>query len=395
MALAPGASLRGAAGGLRHSPAKSQGLRAVESDAQMESSFRRLLAAVEGEREEIRGSWSQLQDDRESTAAELEDLRQQTEDWCASEKAKIDAEWKRLDRLSEKMADLWPKKFEIMKINCMGTVYEVPRSTLCSIEGSFLAELFSEENSHQIRPDANGCYYLDINPHCFALVIDYLLNRRLRIDAPLPVVPKSQQLNMELLAEAWNLKPFLKVNRLNTMHGTSLHVNGNTIRATHPGWQVISAQFPMPLANPYYFEVTILKNPAAGSSGGLAVGVMGHSPQGPEVHTIRLPSSVMYNSNNGVLSDVVDQADIDNVRKGVVLKEGSTMGVRHDPASHSLQFFFNGLSIGTAAIKEDCMDRMRDLFPVVALYVPDQVVQVEFRAAPKAALQDGGSTGVN
>jgi len=369
----------------------STGLRAIESDAQMESSFRRLLSAIEGERDDIRGSWAQLQDDRESTAAELEELRQQTEDWCGLEKSKIDAEWKRLDRLSEKMADIWPKRFEIVKINCSGNVYEVPRGTLCSIEGSYLAELFSEENTRSIRPDADGCYYLDINPHVFSLVIEYLLNRRLRVDAPLPIVPKAQQLNMELLAEAWNLKPFLKENRLNTVHGTSLHINGNTLQATHPGWQVISSMYAMPLANPYYFEAKIIKNPAAGTSGGLAIGVMGHVPQGPEIHTIRLQSSVMYNSNNGLISDVMDQADMDNVQKGVILTEGSTIGVRHDPATHSLQYFFNGRSIGTAAIKENCLDKMRDLFPVFALYVPDQVIQVEFRAAPPAMIKDGSN----
>jgi len=387
-----GGSFGLAGGGIR--PAKAPaGLRAVDSDAQMESSFRRLLAAIEAEREDIRGSWSQLQDDRESTIAELEELRAQTEDWCAAEKAKIDAEWRRLDRLSEKMADIWPKKFDLVKINCSGTIYEVPRATLCGIDGSYLALLFSEENVQQIQPDADGCYYLDINPHCFSLIIEYLLNRRLRIDAPLPVIPKIQQLNMELLAEAWNLKPFLKENTINTLHGTSLHVNHNTVQATHPGWQVISALYPMPLANPYYFEVKVMKNPASGSSGGLALGVMGHVPQGPEIHTIRLPNAVMYNSNNGILSEVVDQAERDKVTKGVVLTDGTTMGVRHDPASRSLEFFYNGDSIGSVKIKDDALDRMRELFPVFALYVPGQVIQVEFRTSMKASLSDGMARG--
>lgn len=362
-------------------------LRAVETDAMMESSFRRLLAAIEEEREQIRNTLQQLQIDRESTTEELEQLQKDTEAWCTNEKVKIDSEWKRLDRLSEKMVDFWPAASEILKINCSGTVYEVPRGTICGIEGSYLAQLFSEENSHTIKPDADGFFYLDINPHCFALVIEYLLNRRLRKDAPLPVVPQAQKLNMELLAEAWQLKPFLKENRINPVHVTSFHVQqpGNIVEATHPGWQVISSQHPMPLANPYYFEVKIKSNPGAGSSGGLAVGVCNRIPQGQEIHTIRLSGSVMYNSGNGLIGDVIDYEEAGKVRGEVELTEGSILGIRHDVANHTLQWFLKPgenapwENLGECKFKSECLESMRLLFPVFALYVPKQSIKVDFR----------------
>lgn len=377
-----------AAGGLRADPM----LRAVETDAMMESSFRRLMAAIEEEREQIRNTLQQLQIDRETTAAELDQLREDTEVWCANEKMKIDAEWKRLDRLSEKMADIWPNKTEVLKINCSGTIYEVPRGTLCCIEGSYLAELFDEENSNTIKPDADGFYYLDINPQCFALIVEYLLNRRLRVDAPVPVVPQQQKLNMELLAEAWQLKPFLRENRINPVHKTSLHVQqpGNIIEAMHPGWQLISSQHPLPLANPYYFEVKVLRNPGSGTSGGLAIGVCNRIPQGPEMHSIRLPGSIMYNSGNGIIGDVFEYEYVDKVLGGCELAEESVMGVRHDVMSHSLQWYFNGQLIGVVPFKEECLESMRLLFPVFAMYVPGQQIQVEFRSAhPPAMLTDG------
>jgi len=358
-------------------------LRAVDTDAMMESSFRRLLGAIEEERDQIRNSLQELQNEKESTARELEQLQADTEDWCANEKMKIDAEWKRLDRLSEKMADIWPAKSEILKINCSGQVFEVPRGTICSIEGSYLAQLFCEENSHTIKPDADGFYYLDINPACFSLVVEYLLNRRLRVDAPLPVVPQAQKLNMELLAEAWQLRPFLRENRINPVHVTSLHVTqpGNVVEATHPGWQVISSQHPLPLANPYYFEVRVLKNPGSGTSGGLGFGVCNRIPQGPEIHSIRLQSSVMYSSGNGLIGDVVDYDEIDKVRAGCELAEGCTMGIRNDPASHSLQWYFNGELIGACTFKEECWENLRLMFPIFALYVPGQTLSVEFRSS--------------
>ena len=42
------------------------------------------------------------------------------------------------------------------------------------------------------------------------MVVEYLRNRRLNLDAPLPVVPQVQKRNMELLAEAWILGSDLK-----------------------------------------------------------------------------------------------------------------------------------------------------------------------------------------
>lgn len=53
--------------------------------------------------------------------------------------------------------------------------------------------------------DEEGHFFLDFNPQCFSMVVEYLRNRRLRPDAPLPVIPQVQKRNMELLAEAWIL----------------------------------------------------------------------------------------------------------------------------------------------------------------------------------------------
>merc|ERR1740138_542749 len=110
-------------------------LRAVEDDALIESSFRRLLAAIEAEREQIRSTWQQIEQERDGTTAELERLKQDTEAWCYSEKTKIDAEWKRLDKLTERMRKLWPDNTLIIEINCSGKAFTVPRSTLCAVEG--------------------------------------------------------------------------------------------------------------------------------------------------------------------------------------------------------------------------------------------------------------------
>jgi len=380
--------------------ATTSGLRAVESDALIESSFRRLLAALEQERDQIRDSWQKLSQERDGTTNELERIRQETEDWCYREKTKIEAEWERLNKLSEEMAKLWPENLEVVQINCAGQVYTLPKETLCGIPGSALCDMFSDEFIQEIPRDEEGRFYLDFNPKCFGIVVEYLRNRRLRVDAPLPVIPAAQQRNMEVLAEAWKLRPFIKQNRMNPLHGTSLQIvtksaedivaeagftqlpieaSGEvleTIKSVHPGWQVIGAQNALPVSSPSYFEMSILANPD--SRGGMAIGICNHIPTGPETHSIRLECCVIYNSNNGVIGDAIGDHD---VQPGLEMNQGDTIGVRHDVASRTLQWFHNRKYIGTSTFKEEYLERLGMIYPVFGLYVPGQTITVDFRAA--------------
>lgn len=368
-------------------------LRAMESDALIESSFRRLLSAIEAERTSIRGTWQQLQQERDGTAAELERLRQDTEDWCYSEQQKIDAERKRLDALTTTLNDMFPewRQEDILEINCSGRLFTVPRSTLCCIAGSKFNDLFSEEGVKEVPRDPDGKLFLDFNPVCFGLLVEYLQNRRLRLDAPLPVVPASQQRNMELLAEAWKLKPFLRVNKINPVHGTSLHVTGTKVRATHKGCQVISSQNPLPMATSSYFEVKVLNNPDP--QGGCAIGLCTHIPAGKEVHTLRVPESVMYTSNTGLIGELVSLDDVEHVTPGVKFSEGTVIGIRHDVSNHSVQWYANGEFLGASPIREDMQEKSRNLYPVFALCDEDQTIEVDFAPSQQpsvSALADGG-----
>jgi len=284
--------------------------------------------------------------------------------------------------------DLWPSTIfidpdPIVEINCSGTLFEIPRGALCSIEGSVLQQMFSDFR-HELPQDENGRYLLDFNPHCFALVIEYLQNRRLRKDCPLPVVPQAQQKSMELLAQAWKLTPFLRQNRVNPVHGTSLLVNVNTLQSTHPGWQVISSEHPLPMAGPSYFEVQILNNPDP--RGGLAIGVCGHIPKDSEIHSIRLIGSCMYNSNNGLIGDVFDHDNTDVTEK-LQLVTGDTFGVKHDVGSHCLMWFHNQMYVGKSPFKADALDQVKSLYPVFALYVTGLEIRVDFQCAVPS---DGG-----
>jgi len=361
------------------------GTRPIGGDAFIESSFRRLLSAIESEREQIRGTYQVIEQERDGTSGELERLRQDTEDWCSSEMAKVGAEWRRLDNLSENMKGIWSDATDIIDVNCSGKVWTLPRSTLCQIEGSNLSQMFSDAFIQNIPKDTEGRFYIDFNPQCFGIIVDYLRNRRLRPDAPLPVVPSKHQQSMDLLAEALKFTPFLTENQVCTVHGTSLYVTGNVIQAMHPGWQVISSTNPLPLGGASYFEVKILANP--NTSGGLAIGVCSHIPNGDEVHNLRVPDSVLYNSHNGLIGDCIDAEDVE---RGLQLKEGDVISVKNDITKNCIGWYYNYKSIGTSIIKKESIDKMRTMFPVFAMYAPDTRIQVDFNPPdPSKRAMDG------
>jgi len=181
---------------------------------------------------------------------------------------------------------------------------------------------------------------------------------------------------MSILAEALRLEPFMTNNEISPVHGTSLYVTGNIIQAMHPGWQVIAASNPLPMACSSYFEVSILSNP--NSSGGLAVGFCGHLPSGNEVHSIRLSDSVLYNSHNGLIGDCFDEGDVE---RQVQFREGDVIGVQNDIPNSCTRWFYNQRHIGSSPLKQECLDKLQSMYPVFGLYAPDTRIQVNFKKA--------------
>lgn len=346
----------------------------------METSFRKLMNAIQAERQELQNARQQVEQERYCTTAELDRLKNDTKEWSKSEQSKIDGEWARLELLSRDMQTFWSTSSEIIQINCSGQAFTVPRGIFLGIEGSNLSQMFSDAFIHNIPRDAEGRFVLDLNPHCFAIIVEHLQNLRLRPDAPVPAVPAKHRQSMNVLAEALKLKPFYCDIQVNPLHGTSLSVSGNIIQAVHPGWQVVASTHPLPSEGPSYFEVKVLSNPS--TSGGLAIGLCGHAPAGDEVHSIKLSDSILYNSHNGLIGDCIDGEDVE---KNVKLCEGDVFGVRSDVAKQCVVWYYNAKNIGTSIIKQECMNQMGALYPVFALYTPYTRIQVDFHPVPPPA----------
>lgn len=364
------------------------GSRINDNEALIESSFRRLLASIESEREKLRSTWGDLEEEQGGVQDNLARLRADTEEYCEMERQKIDSDWKRLDHLRERFSVLWPEDAQLLELNVSGVLMSLPKNALTSIQGSYLNHMFSDAFIEQVPLDSQKRFFLDFNPICFGVIVDYLKDRRTRHDAPIPEVPPEEQQNMDVLIEALKLKPFMLKNSISKAVRTSLEIKGNVIEATMTGWQVVAAERPLSMAGPTYFELRVLTNPDA--KGGLAVGLCAHKPTGSEIHNIRLKNSVMYCSGSGLSGDCYCA---ENVPKGIHLGDGQSIGIRHDPTSHTLEWYHNRLKVGACAFRPEIMHNLGQMYPVFACYVPGQKIEADFEiGSPQVSMGQGGGT---
>jgi hypothetical protein len=273
----------------------------------------------------------------------------------------------------------------ILQLNCSGRHIDVEKSVMCQLDDSYLNVMFSQEFIQAI-PKKDGRLYLDYNPDCFAILVEYLNVRAAdprdsKLNTILDNVPPALQRHMEVLAHALNVKAFVRENALVRKHGTSLLVRGKIVTSTHKGWQVITAEYPLSQARDSYFEIEVLQNPDP--QGGLAVGVIGHTPTGAEVHRIAFDDAVFYNSGNGLVGKAFGGED---VQKNVIMEEGCTFGVKYRVADRALVFFVNGHGIGTAVLKLELQHQLNRLYPCIGLYVAEQQVDVDFSGKMKRAI---------
>ena len=85
---------------------------------------------------------------------------------------------------------------DIINLNVGGTKLATLRSTLCQVEDSLLATMFSGRWEDNIKRDQNGAVFFDFNPQYFILILDYLRGKKIATPEnppPLPKVPEDQE----------------------------------------------------------------------------------------------------------------------------------------------------------------------------------------------------------
>ena len=120
------------------------------------------------------------------------------------ERAKLKAEVEAFNEEKQKMKAFAVSDDDIIPLNVGGKKFTTTRSTLCQVEGSLLATMFSGRWEDAVKRDQDGAVFFDFNPQYFGYILDYLRAKRIATPgkpAPLPKVPQDQAKNFDNLVE--------------------------------------------------------------------------------------------------------------------------------------------------------------------------------------------------
>ncbi len=111
------------------------------------------------------------------------------------ERAKMMEEVQAYKAEKERMESFVASDDDIIDLNVGGQKLRTTRSTLCQVEGSFLASMFSGRWEDGLKRDKDGAVFFDFNAQHFVLILDYLRQKKIASPenpAPLPKVSEDQ-----------------------------------------------------------------------------------------------------------------------------------------------------------------------------------------------------------
>ena len=130
----------------------------------------------------------------------VKQFKQQFNEIVESERAKMKAEVEAYEAEKHKMNAVKVSDDDILELNVGGQKITTKRSTLCQVEGSMLASMFSGKWENKLSRDKDSCIFFDFNPQYFLLILDFLRVRK--ISSPeKPKVPEDQAKNFYSLVE--------------------------------------------------------------------------------------------------------------------------------------------------------------------------------------------------
>ena len=151
-----------------------------------------------------------------------------------SKKAEVDAYHVEKKRMKSVMGN----NSDIVHLNVGGKRMTTKKSTLCQVEGSLLASMFSGRWEDGLERDKDGCIFFDFNPQYFSLILDYL--RAKKIETPenralLPKIPSEQLKNFNILVGYLDLKEELTSTITETFksHSAGITIEENGAVAVH------------------------------------------------------------------------------------------------------------------------------------------------------------------
>ena len=154
-----------------------------------------------------------LQKEREALQKALEDERRNLKEQLEERDQRIQEERDGLGYDQERVQIITGQiDDEVISLNVGGEFFFTQRSTLCACEDSYLANLFSGRWESSIERDSFGRFFLDFDPFCFRLLLNFLRSKRQsRTPLPAPKVPPEKEEQFWHLVEYFGLTEQLQV----------------------------------------------------------------------------------------------------------------------------------------------------------------------------------------
>ena len=131
-------------------------------------------------------------------------FRNEFNDIIEGERAKMKAELDAYSAEKQRMKAVEVSDNDIIHLNVGGHKLTTKRSTLCQVEGSLLASMFSGRWEDSLERDQDGAIFFDFNPQHFVVILDYLRAKKIATPenpVPLPKVPDDQAKSFNNLLE--------------------------------------------------------------------------------------------------------------------------------------------------------------------------------------------------
>ncbi|CAB4017446.1 SH3KBP1-binding 1 [Paramuricea clavata] len=125
------------------------------------------------------------------------------------ERTKMKAELDAYNAEKQRMKAVKVSDNDIIHLNVGGHKLTTKRSTLCQVEGSLLASMFSGRWEDSLERDKDGAIFFDFNPQYFLVILEYLRAKKIATPenpATLPKVPEDQAKNFHNLLEYLGLR---------------------------------------------------------------------------------------------------------------------------------------------------------------------------------------------
>ena len=131
-------------------------------------------------------------------------FRNEFNDIIEGERAKMKAELDAYNAEKQRMKAVEVSDNDIIHLNVGGHKLTTKRSTLCQVEGSLLASMFSGRWEDSLERDKDGAIFFDFNPQYFLVILQYLRAKKIATPenpAPLPKVAEDQAKSFNNLLE--------------------------------------------------------------------------------------------------------------------------------------------------------------------------------------------------